>query len=105
VRRSALPAGLKAPVVAAIAVAALLLLVAAVAAAAYALQPAPSQCLQPDTVGGDPCTTPVELGACANALPCRTTRAYAAKKHRTQASNSPCKHTGTACLVALFHNV
>ena len=105
VRRSALPARLKAPAVAAIAVAAVLLLAAALAAAAYALQPAPSPCLQPDTAGGDPCTTPVELRACANAPRSRTARAYPFKHFHARASNSPYKHTGIACLVALFHNI
>ena len=65
VRRSALPLGLTKPAAAAAAAAAIALLAGAAVAFANMMAPEPSPCLQPDTAGGDPCTTPVELGACA----------------------------------------
>jgi hypothetical protein len=40
----------------------LLLVILAAVAVGYAMRPAPSPCVQPDTAGGDPCTTPVALG-------------------------------------------
>ena len=58
---SKLSSGEKAAAVAVIA--AVVLLAGAAVAFANVMAPEPSPCLQPDTAGGDPCTTPVELGA------------------------------------------